>query len=201
METFSLLLLGLGLILAEASESIMEIIKEEFAGEKMQPKIAKSDQGKETDEVLMNLTLFGKNASLSLPKAAVPSPLLTCRLCYSIPEGSSALADKECCSDMMAWSKVPEAIGPCKWSNSFIHGPTEVIHRVSKASSCKCGQNRGIRRCESPELENSACQLTTGKQFPRCPHHNITLLKKILTVLAGHSLMSWLTLNCKPHRM
>lgn len=34
METFSLLLLSLGLVLTGASESIMEIIKEESSGER-----------------------------------------------------------------------------------------------------------------------------------------------------------------------
>ncbi|KAM6181300.1 putative ribonuclease 11 [Erethizon dorsatum] len=196
MET-SLLLLGLGLILSEGSGSIMEIMKEEFAEEKMQPEIAKSGQEKENDEVLMNLTLSDKNASLSLSKDVIPSSLWAFRLCYSIPKGNSPVSDKKHCSNMMAWVKVSEANASCQSSNNFIHGPAEVIYRVHKASSCKCGQNCGIRGCESPELENTVCQLTTGRQLPRCRYHSVTSLKKILMVLAGHSLMSWLVSGSK----
>ncbi|KFO37217.1 probable ribonuclease 11 [Fukomys damarensis] len=197
MEIFSLLLLCLGLILAEASESMMEIIKEEFAEEKMQSEIAKSAQEKETDEVLMNLTLFDKNASLSLSKNIMPSSLLTFRLYYSTSKQNSPVRDKECYNNKTAWRKVLEANGSCNSSNNFIHGPAEVIHRLHKACSCKCGQNLGIRGCESPELENTVCQLTTGKQFPRCQYRSVTSLKKILTVLVGHSLMSWLVSGSK----
>ncbi|XP_003474582.1 probable ribonuclease 11 [Cavia porcellus] len=196
METFSLLLLGLGFILAEASESIMGIIKEEFAEEKMQPETIKSGQEKETDGVLMNLTLFNKNDSLSLPKDAMPSLLLTFRSCCSIPKGNSPVSDKECFGNKMTWSKFSEANETYELNN-FIHSPAEVIHRVHKAYSCKRGKNCGIWVCQSPELENTVCQLSPGKQFPRCQYHSITSLKKILMVLAGHSLMSWLVSGSK----
>ncbi|XP_004644083.1 probable ribonuclease 11 [Octodon degus] len=197
METFPLLLLGLGLILAEPLESIMETVKEESSEEKKQPETVKSGRGKETDEVLMNLTLFDKNASLSLSKDAMPSSLLTFGLRSSIPKGNSPVSNKECGSNTVAWSKDLEAVGSCKSSDNFIHDPADVIHMVREASSCTCEQHQGMWGCESPGLEESLCQLPTDKQFPRCQRHNITLLEKILTVLAGHSLMSWLVSDSK----
>uniref|UniRef100_A0A8C8YFX0 Ribonuclease A family member 11 (inactive) n=1 Tax=Prolemur simus TaxID=1328070 RepID=A0A8C8YFX0_PROSS len=198
METFSLLLLSLGLVLAGVSESIMEIIKEEFTEEEMQHDVAKSDQEKQIIEVLMNFTLLDKNTSLSTSKDIMSFPSLTFRrLHYSVPKGNSSGDGKEYCNDMTVWRKVSEANGSCKLSGNFIHGSLEVIHGVHKAPGCKFGHNRGICCCESPELENTMCQLTTGKQLPRCQYHSVTSLKKMLTVLAGHSLMSWLVSGSK----
>ncbi|XP_012504701.1 PREDICTED: probable ribonuclease 11 [Propithecus coquereli] len=198
METFSLLLLSLGLVLAGVSESKMEIIKEEFTEEEMQHDMAKSGQEKQIFEVLMNLTPLDKNTSLSTSKDIMSFSSLTFRkLHYRVPKGNSSGDGKECYNDMTVWRKVSEANGSCKLSNNFIHGPSEVIHGVHKAPSCKFGQNPGISFCESPELENTMCQLTTGKQFPRCQYHGVTSLKKMLTVLTGHSLMSWLVSGSK----
>ncbi|XP_004421364.1 PREDICTED: probable ribonuclease 11 [Ceratotherium simum simum] len=198
METFSLLLFSLGLVLAGASESIMKIIKEEFSEEEMQYDMAKSNQGKQTIEVLVNLTLLYKNTSLSMSKDIMSSSLLIFRrLHYSFPKGNGLGNDKDYCNDMVVWRKVSEANGSCKLSNNFIHGSMEVIHRAPKAPRCKCGQNPGISGSESPEAETTMCQLTTGKQFPRCQYHSVTSLKKILAVLTGHSLMSWLVSGSK----
>ncbi|XP_032035309.1 probable ribonuclease 11 [Hylobates moloch] len=195
METFPLLLLSLGLVLAEASESTMKIIKEEFTEEEMQYDMAKSGQEKQTIEILMNPVPLVKNTSLSMSKDDMSSSLLTFRrLHYNDPKGNSSGNDKECCT---VWRKVSEANGSCKWSNNFIRGSTEVMRRVHKAPSCKFVQNPGISCCESPKLENTVCQLTTGKQFPRCQYHSVTSLEKILTVLTGHSLMSWLVCGSK----
>ncbi|XP_012608317.1 putative inactive ribonuclease 11 [Microcebus murinus] len=198
METFSLLLFSLGLVLAGVSESKMEIIKEEFTEEDMQHDMAKSGQEKQICEVLMNLTPLDKNTSLSTSKDIVSfSPLTFRRLHYSISKGNSSGGGKECCNDMAVWRKVSEANGSCKLSSNFIHGSLEAIHGIHKAPSCKFGQSPGISCCESPELENTMCRLTTGKQFPRCQYHGVTSLKKMLTVLTGHSLMSWLVSGTK----
>ncbi|XP_053449168.1 probable ribonuclease 11 [Nycticebus coucang] len=198
METFSLLLLGLGLVLTGVSENITEIIKEEFTKEEIQRDMPRSCQEKTIVEVSMNLTLLDKNTSLSTSKDAMSSSSMTFRrLHYSIPKGNSSGDGKECSNDMTVWRKVSEANGSCELSNNFIPGSLEVIPGVHKAPSCKFEQNRGISCCGSPELENTICQLTSGKQFPRCPYHSVTSLKKMLTVLTGHSLMSWLVSGSK----
>ncbi|XP_062944613.1 probable ribonuclease 11 [Cynocephalus volans] len=197
MEIFSLLLLSVGLVLAGVSESIMKITKEEIVEEEIQYGMAKNGQEQWTVEVLMNLTLLDKNTSLSMSKDKSSSLLTFRRLHYSIPKGNSPGNDKECCNDMTVWRKLSEANGSCKLSNNFTHGSVDVIHGVHNAPSCKCGQNPGISCCEGPKLESTMCQLTTGKQFPRCQYHSVTSLKKMLTVLTGHSLMSWLVSGSK----
>uniref|UniRef100_A0A8D2APM3 Ribonuclease A family member 11 (inactive) n=1 Tax=Sciurus vulgaris TaxID=55149 RepID=A0A8D2APM3_SCIVU len=198
METFSLLLLGLGLVLAGASESIMEIVKEEFSQEEVQYDMVKNGQEKQTIKVLMNLTLLDKNTSFNMSQDVLSSTLLTSRkLCYGIPKGNRSANNKECCNDMTDWRKVLEANGSCKESNDFIHGSIGVIHQVHKIPSCTCGQNPGISCCESTELENTMCQLTTRKQYHRCQYHSVTSLEKMFTVLTGHSLMSWLVSGSK----
>ncbi|XP_015335782.1 probable ribonuclease 11 [Marmota marmota marmota] len=198
METFSLLLLGLGLVLAGTSESITEIIKEEFSEEEVQYDMVKSGQEKQTIEVLVNLTMLDKNTSFSMSKDVFPySPLTFRKLCYSVPKGNRPGNDKESYNNMTDWRKVLEANGLCKISNIFIHDSMEVIHGVHKAPSCTCGQSPGISCCESTELENTMCQLTTRKQHDRCQYHSVTSLKKMLIVLTGHSLMSWLVSGSK----
>nr|XP_060475084.1 probable ribonuclease 11 [Panthera onca] len=198
MDSFFLLLLGLGLVLAGAPESIMEIINEEFSGEEMYYDVANRDQEKRTSEVLMNLTLLHKNTSANTSKDSLSSSLLTFRrLHYSFPGGDSPGNDKEYCNDVVVWRKVSEANGSCRLSNNFIHGSMEVMNGVPKASSCKCGQNLGINCSRSPRLETTMCQLTMDKQFARCQYHSDTSLKKILAMLTGHSLMSWLVSGSK----
>ncbi|XP_004781507.1 probable ribonuclease 11 [Mustela nigripes] len=198
METFSLLLLSLGLVLTGASESIMEIIKEESSRGEMKYDLANRDQEKQTLEVLMNLTLFYKNTSLSLSRGILSSSLLTFgRLHYTFAKGDSPGNDKEYCNDLVAWRKVSEANESCRLSYNFIHGSMEVIHGAPKASSCKYGQNLGTSCSRNPDLDTTMCQLTMGKQFPRCQYQSDTSLKKILAVLTGHSLMSWLVSGSK----
>ncbi|XP_036274870.1 probable ribonuclease 11 [Pipistrellus kuhlii] len=187
----SLLLLCLGLILVGSSGNKMETIKE-FSEEEMQNDLAKSDQEKQTIEILMNLIFLYKNTSLSISKDIVSSLLTFRRLHYSFPKGNSPGNDKECYNDIVIWRKVSEANGSCKWSNNFILGSMEVICRPSNTPSCKRGQNLGISCFESPELVVTMGQLTTGQLLPRCQYHSVTSLKKILAVLTGHSLMSWL---------
>lgn len=188
----SLLLLCLGLILAGSSGNKMETIKEEFSEEEMQNDLAKSDPENQTIEILMNLTLLHKNTSLGISKDILSSLSTFRRLYYSFPKGNSPDNDKECYNDMVIWRKVSEANGSCKLSDNFILGSMEVICKAPKIPSCKRGQNLGISCFESPELVITMDQLTTGKQFPKCQYHSVTSLKKILAVVTGHSLMSWL---------
>ncbi|XP_016055142.1 PREDICTED: probable ribonuclease 11 [Miniopterus natalensis] len=196
MET-SLLLLCLVLILVGSPGNKMETIKEEFSEEEMQNDMANSDQEKQDIEVLMNLTLLYKNTSLNTSKDVMSSFLTFRRLRFSFPKGNSPGNDKECFNDMVIWRKASEANGSCKLSNNFILGSMEVIHGAPKALSYKCGQNLGVSCSESPELETTMGQLTRGKEFPRCQCHSVTLLNKILAVLTGHSLMSWLVSGSK----
>ncbi|KAM5240620.1 putative ribonuclease 11 [Hipposideros larvatus] len=197
METY-LQLLGLGLILVASSGSKMETVKE-FSEEEMQYDMVKSDHEKQTIEVLMNLILLCKNTGLSMSKDVIMSfSLLTFRrLHYGFPKGNSTGNDKEYCNDMVVWRKVSEANGSCKLSSNFILGSVKVICGVPKALSCKCGQNLGISCSESSELETTMRQLTMGKQLPRCQYHSVSPLKKILTVLTSHSLMTWLVSGSK----
>ncbi|XP_059533835.1 probable ribonuclease 11 [Myotis daubentonii] len=188
----SLLLLCLGLILVGSSGNKMEAIKEEFSEGEMQNDLAKSDQEKQTIEILMNLTLLYKNTSLGISKDIMSSLSTFRRLHDSFSKGNSPGNDKECYNDIVIWRKVSEANESCKLSNNFILGSMEVICRAPKILSCKRGQNLGISCFESPDLVITMGQLTTGKQFPRCQYHSVTSLKKILAVLTGHSLMSWL---------
>lgn len=192
MEIFFLLLLGLGVIFAGVSGSIMEIIKEEFLEKEMKYDMAKSYQEKHTIEVLINLTVSYKNTSLSMSKDVSSSLLTFRRLHYSLPPKCNPGNNKHYCNDMTVWRKVSEANGSFKLSNNFIHGSVEVVDGVPKAPSCKCGQTSGISCSETPELRTTTCQFTVGKQSPSCQHHGVTSLKKILVVLTSHSLMSWL---------
>ncbi|XP_006191291.1 probable ribonuclease 11 [Camelus dromedarius] len=198
METFSLLLLGLGLVFAGAPESITEVIKEEFLEEEMQYDTAKCDQEKQTVVVLMNWTLLDRNTSLSMFNNVRSFSLLTFRrLRYSFPQRSGPDSNKKHYNDVTVWRKVSEANGSCKSSNNFIYGSTEVICGVSEAPSCKSGQNPGISCSESLEHGTTTCQLTMGKQSPRCQHYSVTSLKKMLVVLTSHTLMSWLVSDSK----
>ncbi|KAM9202405.1 putative ribonuclease 11 [Dugong dugon] len=201
METFSLLLLDLGLVLAGTSGSTMEVIKEEFSEEEMEYDTAKSGQEKQTIEVFMNSALFDKNTSLSMSKDVMSSSLLTLRrLHYNFSKENSLGNGKEYCNAVVVWRIVSEANRSWKLRNNFIRGSTEMIHGIHKVPSCKCEPNLdmvrgnmvGPRCYESPELHTTMCQLTTGKQFSRCQYHSVTSLKKMLIVLTGHSLMSWL---------
>lgn len=188
----SLLLLCLGLVLVGSSGNKMETIKEEFSEEEMQNDLAKSDQEKQPIEIVMNLILLYKNTSLNISKDIVSSLLTFRRLHYSFPKGNSPGNDKECYNDIVIWRKVSESNGSCRLSNNFILGSMKVICRPLKTPTCKSEQNLGISCFESPELEIIMGQLTTSQQFPRCQYQSVTSLKKILAVLTGHSLMSWL---------
>ncbi|XP_062060662.1 probable ribonuclease 11 [Lepus europaeus] len=194
----SLLLLSLGLVLTGASESTVEVTKEEFAAKKVQHALAKSGRETQTDEALMNLTLLDKNTSPSLSKDMMSSSLLTFRkLQYRVSKGNSPSSDRECCNEVTIWRKASEANGSCKLSNDLTCGTVEGIRGVQKMPSCECGENPGVSCCQSAELENTVCQLPTGRQLPRCRYHSVTSLKKLLTVLTGHSLMSWLVSGSK----
>ncbi|KAB0342012.1 hypothetical protein FD754_018938 [Muntiacus muntjak] len=192
MEVFFLLLLGLGVIFAGVSESIMEIIKEEFLEKEVQYDMAKNDQEKQTIEVLINLTVLCRNTSLSMSKDVSSSLLTFRRLHYSLPPKRNPGNNRHYCNNMTVWRKVSEANGSFKLSNNFIHSSVEVVDGVPKAPSYKCGQTSCISCSETPELWTTARQFIVGKQSPSCQHHGVTSLKKILVVLTSHSLMSWL---------
>ncbi|XP_006835613.1 PREDICTED: probable ribonuclease 11 [Chrysochloris asiatica] len=210
METLSLLLLNLGLVLAEASGNTMKIIKEEFLEEEMEYDIAKSGQEKQTIEGLTNWTLLDKNTNLSMSKDVMFSSLMTFRsLQYSFPKGNSPGGDRECCNAMVFWRTVSEANGSYKLRNNFIHDSTEMMHGIPKFPSCRYELNLDMVRgnvvepsCyESPKLKTVIRQLPTEKQFPRCQYNSVTAFKKLFTVLTGHSLMSWLvSLDCNSYR-
>ncbi|XP_042557003.1 probable ribonuclease 11 [Dipodomys spectabilis] len=194
METFVLLLLGLGLVLTGASGNILEIMKEEFAKEEMQSSVAKSGHLEQTVEVLMNFTLFDQNTSMS---KVFPSSLLTFRRShFSTPKGNILGNHQECCN-ITVWRKLLEANRSCRLRNNFIPGTMEVTHHGHTAPGCECGQNPIMNIWESPEVENTMCQLSTGRQSNRCQYHRVTSLKKMFTVLTGHSLMSWLVSGSK----
>ncbi|XP_008830804.1 probable ribonuclease 11 [Nannospalax galili] len=188
----ALLLLGLELVLVEPSEHIMEIITEEFSPEAARHAMVKSGHAKQTVEKFMNSTLSDKNIGLSISEDGLPSSLLTFRgSCSSIPKRDSLDNDEKCYNDMMAW-RVLEVNESCRLGNNLIHDSMEVMHGIDKSSSWKRGRKPGISCCETPELESPVCQVVAGKQFPRCQYHSITSLKRVLTVLMNHSLMSWL---------
>ncbi|XP_007949317.1 probable ribonuclease 11 [Orycteropus afer afer] len=199
MKTFSLLLLDLGLVLVGTTGSTVSIIEEEFLGEEMEYDTTKSGQEEQTIEVLMNLTLLGKNTGLSMSKDIIYSSLLTLeRLQYNFTKENSQGNGKEHCNAMVVCRIVSEANGSCKLRNIFVHGSIEMIHGIHKFPNCKCALNLDMlrgnmvepNRYESPERETTMCQLTAGKEFPRCQYHSVTSLTKMLTVLTGHSLMS-----------
>ncbi|XP_036984511.2 probable ribonuclease 11 isoform X2 [Artibeus jamaicensis] len=192
-----LLLLSLGLILVGSSGNKMDTVKKEFSEEEMQGDLADSDQEKQTIEVSMNSTLSATNTSFSMSKDIVSSSLTFRRLHYSFPKGNSSGDDIKNYSDMVIWRKVSQANGSCMLSNNSIHGFMEVTGGTPKVSSYKCGQDLGISCSEIPELETTMGQLTTGKPFHRCQYQGVTSLKKILAVLTGNSLMSWLVSGFK----
>ncbi|KAM4882578.1 putative ribonuclease 11 [Thomomys bottae] len=195
METFLLLLLGLGLVLAGASGSILEIMKEEFAKEEMQYAGAKSGPLEQTVEVFLNLTLSEQNTSM--PKEILPSLLLTFRRSpFSIPERHIPGNNQDCCN-VTVWRKLLEVNRSCRLGDNFSPGSMEVTHRSHRTPGCECGQSLIINSWESPDVKNPLCQLSPGKQAPRCHDHRVTSLKKMFTVLTGHSLMSWLVSGSK----
>ncbi|XP_004584700.2 probable ribonuclease 11 [Ochotona princeps] len=193
MET-SLLLLSLGLVLAGASE-VMEIRKEEFAEEHMH-----DDMANQAVEILMNVTLLDKNTSLLVSKNTMSSSLLKFgKIPYGIPKGNRLSDAKCCCNEVMVWRKVSKVNGSCGLSDIFPHGAVEMTRGIQKVPRCSCrrGKHLGVSICGSADLELSVCQLPAGKQFPRCQYHSVTSLKKLLMVLTGHSLMSWLVSGSK----
>ncbi|XP_006883341.1 PREDICTED: probable ribonuclease 11 [Elephantulus edwardii] len=201
METFSLLLLDLGLILTGNLESTMEIVNGDFSEEKAAYNITKSGEGKQTIEVSMNLTLLDKNTRLSKFKDVIPSALKFKKLHYNFPKISS----NEYCNVMMIERIELEANRSYILRNNLIHGTIERIRGIHKISSCKWEPNLGMVRghpmephCDkSPELDTTMPQLSIRKHSLRCQYQSITSFKKMLTVLASHSLMSWLVNACK----
>lgn len=157
----------------------------------MQYDMAKNNQVKQTIEVLTNLTLLCHDFGLSMSRDIMSSSLLTFgRLQCGFSKRNSPGNNKEYCNNTVDWRTVSEVNGSCILNNNFILGSMEVIRRVPKAPSYKCGENLGINCSDSSGLDTT--MLTMGKGFPRCQYHSVTSLKRILAVLTGHSLMSLL---------
>ncbi|XP_040825235.1 probable ribonuclease 11 [Ochotona curzoniae] len=195
METsLLLLLLSLGVVLAGASE-VTEIRKEEFAEQNLH-----NDVAKQAVEILMNVTLLDTNTSLIVSKNIMSSSLLKFgEFPYGIPKVHRLSDAKGCCNEMMIWRKLSKVNGSCGLSNIFPHGAEEMTCGIQKVPRCSCrrGKRLGVSSCGSADLELSVCQLPAGTQFPRCQYHSVTSLKKLLMVLTGHSLMSWLVSGSK----
>ncbi|XP_050999349.1 probable ribonuclease 11 [Acomys russatus] len=188
-----LLLLGLGLVLVAPSESTAEGITEKTSQEEMQR------TAKWTVEESVNSTLSDKNISPSISKDVMSAPAPTPRRFYFvILKGNTSSNDKNCLSGLVGWRNILEVNESCQLgSNNFIPGRTDVMRGVPKATSWKCGQTRNLSCLKSLGLEHAVCKVTAGQQCPRCPEHRVTSLKRILTVLTSHSLMSWLVSGSK----
>ncbi|CAH6778992.1 probable ribonuclease 11 [Phodopus roborovskii] len=181
------LLLGLGSVLVVPSEGTTKRITEKLSQEEMQP------AAKQIVEQSMNSVLSDKNISLSAFKNVVSaSPPTSRRSCFVISKGNPLSNDQNCLNGPGVWRKVLGMNESCQLGNNFIQGSTNVIHGVPEATGWGCGQTPGLSCCERLGLEHTMCKVTAGQQCPRCQEHSVTSLKRALTVLTSHSLMSWL---------
>ncbi|XP_003509255.1 probable ribonuclease 11 [Cricetulus griseus] len=186
------LLLGLGSVLVVPSEGTTTRIREKLSQEEMQ------HAAKQTVEPSMNSTLSDKNISLGVPKNVMSaSPPTSRRLYFVTPKGNPLSNEQNCLNGPRVWRKVLDMNESCQLVNNFIHGSTDVIHGVPEATSWKWGQSPSLSCCESLRLEHTMCKVTAGQQCPRCQKHSVTSLKRALTVLTSHSLMSWLVSGSK----
>ncbi|XP_052046493.1 probable ribonuclease 11 [Apodemus sylvaticus] len=182
-----LLMLALRLLLVEPSGSRMK-----FSQEEMQP------AAKQTLEESTDSTLSDKNTSLSIPKHVVSAPPQTSRrLSFVIPKGNTMRDGRNCIHSLRIWRTGVDVNESCQLGNNFIHGSTDVSHGIPKATSGKCEQTPNLSSCGPLGLERTMCKVLAGHQCPRYHEHSITSLKRVLTVLASHSLMSWLVSGCK----
>lgn len=187
-----LLLLALRLLLVEPSESRMKGTTKQFSQEEIQPAT------QQTLEESTNSTLSDKNTSLSIFKHVMSAPLGTSRrLSFVIPKGNTMRDGRNCVNKLRVWSADIDVNESCQLGNNFIHGSTDVGHGIPRATSGKCVQTPNLSCCGSLGLEHTMYKVLAGHQCPRDHEHSITLLKRILTVLTSHSLMSWLVSGCK----
>nr|AAI41253.1 Ribonuclease, RNase A family, 11 (non-active) [Mus musculus] len=187
-----LLLLALGLLLAKPSESRMKGTTEQFSQEEIQP------AAKQTLEESANSTLSDKNTGLSISKHVMSAtPLTPRRLSFIIPKGNTMRDGRNCVNSLRVWRTKVDANASCQLGNDFIHGSMDVSLRIPKATRGKCEQTPKPSSSGSLGLERTTCKVLAGHQCLRSHEHSITSLKKILTVLASNSLMSWLVSGCK----
>ncbi|XP_021059874.1 probable ribonuclease 11 [Mus pahari] len=183
-------LLALGLLLAEPSESRMKGTPEHLSQEEMQL------AAEQTLEESANSTVSDKTTGLSTSKPAMSAPPLTPRrLPFVIPKGNTMRDGGNCANSLRVWRTEVDVNESCQLDNNFIHGSTDVSHGIPKAASGRCEQAPNPSSCGSLGLERTACKVLAGHL--RSHEHSITTLKKILTVLASNSLMSWLVSGCK----
>ncbi|XP_028729318.1 probable ribonuclease 11 [Peromyscus leucopus] len=182
------LLLGLGVVLVAPSESTVKGIREKFSQEETHP------AAKQTVGASVNSTLSDKIISLSIPKNGMSASPPTSRgLYFLIPKGNTWSNDQHCLNGPRVWREVLDTNASCQLGNNFGHGSPDGIHGAPKATRWKCG----LSYCETLGLEHTMCKITAGQRGPRCQEHRVTSLKRILTVLTSHSLMSWLVSGSK----
>lgn len=186
----SLLLLALGLLLVEPSESRMKGTTDQFSQKEMQP------AAKQTLEESTNSTLSGKTTGLSMSKHVMSAPPRTSRRLI-IPKGNAMRDGRNCVNSLSIWRADVHMNESCQLGNNFIRGSTDVSLGIPKATSGKCEETPKLSSCGHLGLERTTCKVLAGHQCPRYHEHSITSLKRILTVLTSHSLMSWLVSGCK----
>ncbi|XP_036054624.1 probable ribonuclease 11 [Onychomys torridus] len=181
--TIFVLWLGLGVVLVAPSESTMKGIRENFSQEETQP------AAKQTVGDSVTSTLSDKNISISKNGMSASQPTSR-RLYFLIPKGNTLSNDQDCLNGPRVWREVLDTNESCQLGNNCRHGSPDGIHGAPKATRWKCS-------CESLGLEHTICKISAGQQCPRCQEHSVTSLKRILTVLTSHSLMSWLVSGSK----
>ncbi|XP_055464607.1 probable ribonuclease 11 [Psammomys obesus] len=188
-----LLLLGLALVLVASSESTMKGITETFPQEESQP-AAKQSAGES-----MNSTLPNENISPSKSEDVTSAPPPKSRRSYFvIPKGNTLSNDKNCLNGLIVWRNILDVNESHQLGSNFIHGSKDVIHGGPRATVWKCGHTPSLSCRESLGLEHTGgCKVAAGRQCPRCQEHGVTSVKRILTVLTSHSLMSWLVSGSK----
>lgn len=146
-----LLLLSLGSVLAMPSGGMMKGITANLSQEELQP------AAKQAAHQPMNSALSDKNISLSIPKNVMSaSPPTSRRSYFVIPKGHTLSKDQNSLNGLKVWRKALDMNESCLLGNSFIHGSTDMIHRVPKATSWKCGQTPSLSCCEGLGLEHSS---------------------------------------------
>lgn len=121
----SLLLLGLGLVLATPSGDMMKGITANLSQEELQP------AAKQTAHQSTNSALSDKNISLSVPKNVMSAAPPTSRRSYFvILKGHTLSKDQNCLNGLRVWRKALDMNESCLLGNSFTHGSTDMVHQL-----------------------------------------------------------------------
>lgn len=121
----SLLLLGLGLVLATPSGDMMKGITANLSQEELQP------AAKQTTHQSTNSALSDKNISLSVPKNVMSAAPPTSRRSYFvILKGHTLSKDQNCLNGLRVWRKALDMNESCLLGNSFTHGSTDMVHQL-----------------------------------------------------------------------